>query len=312
MQNRNRKSGVLLVISFLLLALLPACRINFNHRSDSDLKVFQEKTFSIEAGKLLKMHVSSADVVVKSWNKPEVYVKVSGNKKAVKRAKIEYNTSPDAIEILSDNEDHFSFFSEGFFMKFEIFVPDSFNTNIRTSGGIITMDTLNGDIELKTSGGDITLTDIMGRVRAKTSGGVITGNNISGETRASTSGGDINYSNFTGDVNVSTSGGTVNLSGKDSRINAETSGGDINLSYSGINKGINLDTSGGTITIRVPADFNAGLKLKTSGGTIDCALKVNRPGKVTSSRLEGDLNDGGNILKAHTSGGDIRITERQK
>ena len=311
MSKSKKQFSLILAVSFLLISLLPACRMNFNNRSDSSLKVFQEKTFNIQPGKLLKMKVSSADVQIKSWDKPEVYVKVSGNKKAIKKADIEYNADSDVIEILSQNEDHFNFFSEGMFMKFEIFVPGNFNTNIRTSGGIISVNTLNGNIELHTSGGDINLTDLTGPVTAKTSGGVITGKNINGDSRVSSSGGDIYFENFEGDLNASTSGGTINLAGKNSKIDASTSGGDINLVYSGINKGINLDTSGGTITIKVPDDFNANMKLRTSGGTINCDLKINNLEKLTDNKLEGNLNSGGNPLIATTSGGDIRITEKK-
>ncbi len=311
MRTHKVQLSLIIIISVFLVTLLSSCRGNLQFRSDSHLKVFQEKTFNIEQGKLLKMKVSSADVVIKSWDKPEIYVKVSGNKKAIKRADIEYNKDENMLEIRSDNEDHFNFFSEGLFMKFEIFVPENFNTDIRTSGGIISVTKLAGDFELKTSSGDIILKDLNGPIRTRTSGGTISGNNINGDTRISTSGGDINYENFNGDLIASTSGGTINLNGKDSKINASTSGGDINLVYSGINKGIKLNTSGGTITIKVPADFNASLKLRTSGGTIDCGLKINNLGKVTSRKLEGDLNNGGNTLLATSSGGDIRVSEKK-
>jgi hypothetical protein len=311
MRTHKVQPSLIIIISLFLLTLLSSCRANLQFGSDSHLKVFQEKNFNIEPGKLLKMKVSSADVVIKTWDKPEIYVKVSGNKKAIKKADIEYNKNENMLEIRSDNEDHFNFFSKGLFMKFEIFVPDNFNTDIRTSGGIISVTKLAGDFSLKTSGGDIILKDLNGPINAKTSGGTISGNNINGDARIATSGGDINYENFKGELLASTSGGTINLNGKDSKINANTSGGDINLVYSGINKGIKLDTSGGTITIKVPADFNASMKLRTSGGSIDSGLKINKLEQVTSHRLEGDLNSGGNTLMATTSGGDIRVTEKK-
>lgn len=311
MSKSKKQYSIILIVSFVLVSLLPACRVNFNHRSDSDLKVFQEKTFNTEPGKLLKMKVHSADVVIKSWDKQEVYVKVSGNKKAVKDADINYKSDQQGVDIETDNEVHFGFFSRSMFMKFEIFVPENYDAKIKTSGGIISVTSLKGNIELRTSGGDVNLRDITGPVTAKTSGGAISGININGGSKLTTSGGDIYYENFAGDLGCSTSGGTINLDGKDSKITAGTSGGDINLVYSGVNKGIDLHTSGGTITIKVPADFSASMNLRTSGGNINCGLKINDLEKVSSHKLEGNLNNGGNELTASTSGGDIRITEKK-
>ena len=126
----------------------------------------------------------------------------------------------------------------------------------------------------------------------------------------STSGGDISSMHFQGDFEASTSGGDINLKGSDSKINASTSGGDIYLDYKGINKGIDLSTSGGDIQIRLPEDFNATANMHTSGGSISCDLTANHAKKISSTRFEADLNNGGNPLYVKTSGGDIDITSK--
>lgn len=311
MSKSKKQYSLILIVAFALITLLPACRMHFGNRSDSNLKVFQEKTFNTEPGKILKMKVHSSDVVIKTWDKPEVYVKVSGNKKAVKEAEINYSSDDRGVDIEMEGEFHFGFFSQSMFMKFEIFVPASYDAQIKTSGGIIAVNALKGNLELRTSGGDVNLRDITGSITAKTSGGTISGKNIEGGSKLTTSGGDIYYDNFTGDLGCSTSGGTINLNGSDSKIKAGTSGGDITLVYSGVNKGIDLHTSGGSITIKVPADFSADMNLRTSGGTINCGLRIDNLEKASSSRLSGELNNGGNELTASTSGGDIRVSEKK-
>ena len=126
----------------------------------------------------------------------------------------------------------------------------------------------------------------------------------------STSGGDIKARNFKGDISASTSGGDIFLKGSDSKIYAETSGGDINLEYSGENKGIDLETSGGDIQIKLPSDFSASANMNTSGGEIECDLTANNAKRISSTRFEADLNNGGASLVAKTSGGDITIKKQ--
>ncbi|MDZ7626687.1 MAG: DUF4097 family beta strand repeat-containing protein [Ignavibacteriaceae bacterium] len=94
------------------------------------------------------------------------------------------------------------------------------------------------------------------------------------------------------------------------QINAETSGGDIKLEYEGENKGIDLSTSGGDIEVKVVKEINASMELSTSGGDVSCSLNMSNVKKSSGSRLIGDLNGGGQKLFAHTSGGDITVSEK--
>ncbi|MEB2355681.1 MAG: DUF4097 family beta strand repeat-containing protein, partial [Ignavibacteriales bacterium] len=94
------------------------------------------------------------------------------------------------------------------------------------------------------------------------------------------------------------------------KIDANTSGGDIELEYTGFNQGIELKTSGGDIDIKLPADFNAKAELKTSGGEVDCNLTLNEVKKLSETKIDADINKGGNPLVAITSGGDITVLKR--
>ncbi|HZW38342.1 MAG TPA: DUF4097 family beta strand repeat-containing protein, partial [Ignavibacteriaceae bacterium] len=125
-----------------------------------------------------------------------------------------------------------------------------------------------------------------------------------------TSGGDIRINGINGDLIASTSGGNVKIKANDSKIDASTSGGNISLDYYGLNKGIELSTSGGNITITVPKDFNAYTLMSTSGGRISCELPTTKVVKITSSKFEADLGNGGTKFVAKTSGGDIDLIGR--
>jgi DUF4097 and DUF4098 domain-containing protein YvlB len=259
----------------------------------SELKVLEERTYQISPGKNLKVEASSGDVKVTSWDKNEVYIKILGNSKAEDKVKIDFYNDEDNVEVIAKREhSFFGWFSSGIRLKFEIKVPIKFNEKIKTSGGDVYTKNVSGNLKISTSGGDISI------------------ENVSGVFDLSTSGGDISSMNFQGDFEASTSGGDINLRGSDSKINASTSGGDIYLDYKGINKGIELSTSGGDIQIRLPEDFNATANMHTSGGSISCDLTANHAKKISSSRFEADLNNGGDPLYVKTSGGDIDIISK--
>lgn len=276
-----------------------------------DLKVLQEKTFQISPGKELYLETSTGDVVVNSWDKPQVYVKILGNSKAEDKMHFSFDNDENSVKIVGKKEGSlFSWFSSGINLRYEITVPSKFNTKIETSGGDIKLSDITGDNFIKTSGGDIWVNSTTGQLNVKTSGGDINFGDTNGNIDLKTSGGEISGMDFNGNVDVSTSGGDIKLIGKDSKIKAATSGGDIMLDYSGLNKGIELYTSGGDIDVKLPADFNASAKLTTSGGEISSSFKSSNVQKMSSSKLIADFNNGGESLIVKTSGGDITLRQK--
>lgn len=305
------RAASLFIFLFILSGTLTACRVEIGSDYNSDLETIHEKTFSIQPGKDLKVETSSGDVQVTSWDKPQVYIKVLGNEKAKEKVDFKFNNDENEVSVIAKREgSFFNWFSSGIKIRFEIKVPSEFNSRISTSGGDIMLGDIRGNNWLRTSGGDVWVKNTDGVLKISTSGGEINLNSNSGELNVSTSGGDIKARDFKGDISASTSGGDIYLKGSDSKIYAETSGGDITLDYTGENKGINLETSGGDIQIKLPADFNASASMHTSGGDIECDLTANNAKKISSSRFEADLNNGGARLSARTSGGDITVRKQ--
>ena len=308
-----KKLNALLLFALLIAATgtISACRVEVGSDFGGDLETIHEKTFTIQPGKNLSVETSSGDVTVTTWDKSEVYIKVLGNDKARDKVDFSFRNDDDEVSVKAKREgSFFNWFSSGIKLKFEIKVPAEFNTNINTSGGDIMIGEIRGNNKLRTSGGDVWVKNTDGVLKVATSGGEINLNSNSGQMDVSTSGGDIKARDFKGDLSASTSGGDIYLKGSDSKIFAETSGGDITLDYSGINKGIDLETSGGDINMKLPSDFNASASMHTSGGDIECDLTANRAKKISSTRFEADLNNGGESLIAKTSGGDISVRKQ--
>ncbi|MEM1271834.1 MAG: DUF4097 family beta strand repeat-containing protein, partial [Bacteroidota bacterium] len=111
-------------------------------------------------------------------------------------------------------------------------VPVSYDADVETSGGDVTVVRLEGRAEVRTSGGDVTLGDLKSpSVSVHTSGGDIEADSIEGPTELRTSGGDIEVGMFRADrLDASTSGGDIDVRNADARdLRLRTSGGDITL-----------------------------------------------------------------------------------
>ena len=270
---KHSKKHLAIFLLFVSTISFAACH-RMHISMDKDLQLIKEKTFSIAPGKNLSVKISSGDVIVTSWDKAEVNVKIRGNENALDKMEFKLEGNEEMVEVIGEKKSSVSSWFSNVRVEIEIKVPAEFNVNVNTSGGDIKYGGVSGNAELNTSGGDVW-----------------------GEK-------------FGKSLNISTSGGDISLIGGETKINAETSGGDIKVDYKGENKGIGLSTSGGDIAIKLPEDFKASIELSTSGGDVSCSLKLSNVEKLSDTKLIGDLNDGGEKLSAHTSGGDIIVTRR--
>ena len=302
------------ILSLALIALfsLTSLGCSYTNYDVGDLQVIHEKTFNTTEGKRFTLKAYSGDVYITTSDEPSVYVKILGNNRAKEKVNFKFENTSDGVSVITERPDGWNFFSfgRGIKLRFEIRLPKNYNADISSSGGDITVKDLNGSKELKSSGGDISIENSNGSLFASTSGGDIQLSNITGDQKLKTSGGDITSMDFKGDLDASTSGGNITLKGTDSKIDASTSGGEIKLNYSGENLGINLFSSGGDIAVKLPAGFNAHADLHASGGDISCSFKGSNVTKISSSKYEADLNNGGKTLYVKTSGGDIDISQQ--
>lgn len=249
---------------------------NGNFVAYSSNETIHHKSFNISSGKDLILNTESGDVLITPWEKQEVEVKITGNERARERMTFDFIANENKVEIKGKKSGiGWNLFSS-IQVKYEIKVPASFNIEVSTAGGDIKVGGVNGLIKLNTSGGDVWVDRCTGSLDAKTSGG---------------------------DIKIFTSS---------TPVNANTSGGDILLEYSGTNKGIELKTSGGDIVIKVSRDIKANVDMSTSGGDVSNAgIKISNATKMSSTKIVGEINGGGEKLIAKTSGGDVELKRLQ-
>jgi DUF4097 and DUF4098 domain-containing protein YvlB len=268
-----------------------------------------DKSFTVKPGGMLKVNTDVGTIHVTADDGATVRVNADlrGREADVQDFELTAEQSGNDVEVRGRGRKSGFWHNVDLDITYTITVPRDFKADLKTSGGDITITGTRGEVHGETSGGDLIVRDISGAVEAKTSGGDVEGTNISGNIHMSTSGGDIRVRGVTGEVEVSTSGGNVSVMEIKGKVFAGTSGGNVTVSVSDNYQGITAETSGGNVDIAISKKVGAEIDASTSGGDVDCDIPVTVSGKISETRIHGTINGGGNLLKARTSGGNIRI-----
>ena len=232
----------------------------------------------------------------------------------LKKLELAFEQNGNDIRVISKYEKQPSGFRFGSWPPVQVDVivtlPANFATDLHTSGGAITVGDLNGKADLRTAGGGIKLGKMGGAVDARTSGGNITLAEARGAVELRTSGGNISVGRVDGPADLSTSGGSIKIDSVAGTLKAHTSGGSIRANIAGaLTRECSLSTSGGSVHVGVDKSAAFRLEASTSGGSVDAeglALTVEKPSR-DRSRIAGNVNGGGPLLKLHSSGGSIVV-----
>jgi hypothetical protein len=270
-----------------------------------------EKTFTVKEEGEVNVEADAGTVKIDSWDKNEVSVviEVEGSDSRAEKYQVEFRQEGNTVYITGKVKDK-SFFKwnvGNLAAYYTIYTPKKFNAKVNTSGGNVESKNRVGRSDLTTSGGNVRVEKLDGETLLSTSGGNVDALEVKGNVEAETSGGNVFLENIVGNVKGHTSGGDVEFNGVDGRVQGGTSGGNVTVNVTGENKGIDVETSGGDIEIFIKEGIGADVEAETSGGSVDCDLPVTVRGKVRDSELHGKINGGGNVLRASTSGGSIRI-----
>ena len=195
-------------------------------------------------------------------------------------------------------------------VRFYVTVPRKYNVDLKTAGGSISVDDLEGEVYSHTSGGSLEFGNIKGPVKGKTSGGSVDLRSCEGKAEVRTSGGSITIGKVSGDVYAHTSGGSINVEEVMGTIDATTSGGSVMANITRQPEhDCRLTTSGGGITVYLAQDIRVDLDAQTSGGRVRTDFPVTIRGVISKRSLRAKINGGGPELYLRTSGGSISIRE---
>lgn len=285
-----------------------------------------ERSFTVAEGDRVVVDVERADLNITAWDRSEVGISISNTER------YEFDFSQENGVVTIDGEyDRPNFLFGGFSNRrsatVTMNVPYRQNLDLRTSGGDIDLDRLQGEFNARTSGGDIDADEIVGPADAHTSGGdivigSITGSadigtsggdieigSVSGESELRTSGGDISLEQAGGAVSAGTSGGDIEIGNAAAALDARTAGGDIEVSFSGaVAAGGELRTMGGDVTVYLPDDAQIEIDANAMGGGVSSEFEgADTRSSSGRNSLDLTLNGGGPELVLRTMGGSVRI-----
>jgi DUF4097 and DUF4098 domain-containing protein YvlB len=294
------------------------------------------KGFNVADGGTLRLEADYGDVKIVTGGDGvavEIIRKARGRKgeERLREHKIEFAQQGNDVVITTDDDDDndrwFRFMDwNDYEVQWNIRVPDRYNLDLKTSGGGIELDPIEGTVEartsggsisagkvsgpanLRTSGGSITVDGATGKVDARTSGGSIRIGDTSGPVEARTSGGSITLARVSGSVYARTSGGGISIEDATGSVDASTSGGSVRAQLSGqLTADSKLSTSGGGITVSLSPNVAVDLDARASGGGVHTDIPITIQGRQEDDELHGKINGGGPKLTLRTSGGGIRV-----
>jgi DUF4097 and DUF4098 domain-containing protein YvlB len=187
----------------------------------------------------------------------------------------------------------------------EIRVPRSFDLELNSMGGGVSIDGVEGTFEGETKGGELTLHDVKGEAKLTTMGGEITVTDSSLDGQLKTMGGEVTLENVVGDVKGSSMGGNVrykNVRRSDGRLaSPERVGKDL---ADATPDSVQISTMGGDVEVH---DAPEGADLQTMGGDISVE---NARRFVRAKTMGGDIEIGSvdGWVQATTMGGEIEVT----
>ena len=273
-----------------------------------------EKEQDASPGELLRLELEAgASVDIKAWNRNAIKVTATGRDAGGSSdIRISLTESGGTHVLKSEYVGSRSSWSSR--LGFEISVPSTFDINVDSTGGGISIDGVDGRFEGQTMGGAIQLTNVRGVAQLETMGGKIEVSDSDLDGKVSTMGGKVTIRDVVGDLDGSSMGGNVSLvrvtrrngSGTGETVNISTMGGAVNVDEAPA--GARLHTMGGKITVDSAREF---VDAKTMGGNIDIAsvegwVKAVTMGGDVEVRVVGEGSDGADI-HLESMGGDIRL-----
>lgn len=274
-----------------------------------------QKEFKVEKGKKLDVNLKTGGKIsITGWEKNLVAVKVHFKETTPDQWDIRFDETSKGIEIESVYKSKWK--SRHTSPNFEIQVPVQFDLKLKTMGGEIEIENVEGEIKGKTMGGGLDLSHLKGEIDLKTMGGEITLRDSDLDGKLKTMGGRILFENVTGDVTGSSMGGNViykNVKTREGKstgkmVKISTMGGAINVSDAP--EGADVHTMGGNIHIKSAAKF---VKAKTMGGditinAIDGQVKAHTMGGEVDVTMTGDPQERTRDVKLSSYGGKITLT----
>lgn len=195
-------------------------------------------------------------------------------------------------------------------VRFALIVPTSCNLDLTTNDGGISVDSLSGRMRARTEIGTIFFRSIDGSVDAEAESGDVVVSRCTGPVKLKTVRGDVRIGRVGGKAQLQTVNGNIEVQTALGAVEAFTAEGDIDAGFEQVATTSEIRTKVGNITATINPTEAFSIQARSRWGKVHSKLAVDtRSGGNGRSRLKGDYNGGGPLIKINASGGHVQIKE---
>ena len=278
--------------------LTAACEITVD---SGPYSVQEEKRFAVTGTPDLSLTTFDGSVEIRSWDRAEVLIEIE--KRAADK------TLAEAITVTAEQS--------GNTISLQVKKPDglqpAFGFRVSPTARIVASVPRRCNIVARSGDGSISIERVDGKVELHTGDGSVKGRDVTGTLRVTTGDGSLRFDDVTGSLDLESGDGGARVSGKLQALTLKTGDGSVEVRAedgSAMTADWEIRTGDGGLRIELPANFDANLDASTGDGSVRVrgfgdpanAGDGDSPGEMTRP-----LGAGGKRLRLRSDSGTITI-----
>jgi hypothetical protein len=278
--------------------LTAACEITVD---SGPYSVQEEKRFAVTGTPDLSLTTFDGSVEIRSWDRAEVLIEVE--KRAADK------TMAEAITVTAEQS--------GNTISLQVKKPDglqpAFGFKVSPTARIVASVPRRCNIVARSGDGAISIERVEGKVELHTGDGSVKGRDVTGTLRVTTGDGSLRFEDVTGSLDLESGDGGARVSGKLQGLTLKTGDGSVEVRAedgSAMTADWEVRTGDGGLRIELPANFDANLDASTGDGSVR-VRGFGEPAKAGDGDSAGEmtrpLGAGGKRLRLRSDSGTITV-----
>jgi hypothetical protein len=262
----------------------------------------EEKRFAVTGTPDLSLSTFDGSIEIRSWDRPEVLIEV--DKRAADK------TLAEAIKVTAEQS--------GSTITIDVRQPDgsqpAFGFRVSPNARIVASVPRRCNIVARSGDGSITIERVEGRIELRTGDGSVKGVDLAGSLRVHTGDGSLRFDDVSGTLDLESGDGGARVSGTLQALTLKTGDGSVEVRAeegSAMTDDWEIRTGDGGLRLELPASFDAHLDASTGDGRVRVrgfgdSGTVDRDGG-NPTELKRTLGSGGRRLRLRSESGTITV-----
>jgi len=266
-----------------------------------------DTTVAVDPKGRLRMEGVHGDVVIHTWDRPEMKVHVSdadGARLHVSAGGPTVNVGLEPASGFWSGRTHSG--------NFELTIPTGMSIAVSGPDADVRIDGTQGEVNVETASGDVVLQGGTGIISIRSVSGDVTVSRARARTEVHATSGDVRLGQVTGDIVAESVSGDISLRQIDAlSVQASTVSGDVQ--YEGTVKDggrYSLNSHSGDVTFAMPPGTGAVIGVNTFSGDFNTDIPVQLTEQRQGRRFSFTLGSGGARIELESFSGDIHLARQ--